>query len=111
MELAFANRQLRRVCEDDGCARGKYPEYVAESLQDRLADIRAADSPLDLLAGSPHLTPGRPARISIHLADDYQVYLEVNHSSPPTNGTGTIDWSRVRRLKVTTIRRAQRGNC
>jgi hypothetical protein len=53
MELAFETVALRRVCESGTEARKCYPEGTVEELQARLADIRAATSASDLVAGRP----------------------------------------------------------
>ena len=108
MELAFDTIQLRNWCEDPNKLLGSMKPKVVEQLKHRLADIRAANSPLDLLAGSPRLLDGKPARVVLRLADGYVLNCVVNHNTPRVDDTGKTDWSRVRRLRVTSIREASR---
>lgn len=103
MELAFRTLRLRALCEDPDLALVSLKPDVVEHLKSRLADLRAAESPLDLLAGAPQLIDGRAPRIAIRLADSHTLVCEVNHVNPKTDDSGRIDWIRVRRVKITFI--------
>lgn len=106
VELAFETKKLRSWCEDgDGTEAHLKPE-VAERLQDRLADCKAADSPVDLIAGVPQLIEGRYPRLKISLGEDYLIIFKINHIKIPLTTEGRIDWSRVRRIKVMSIGRS-----
>lgn len=77
---------------------------VAEALQHRLADLRAAASISDLVAGSPRMeTHGDTERLVIGLADNQEIVLEPNHRETPPNEAGTLDWSAVTRVKIVRI--------
>lgn len=103
MELAFETVGLRRVCESDTEARKRFPAETVEDLQDRLADIRAATSVSDLVAGQPSLDPQPPGRIRFGLDGGYELVCVGNHPRPPLAGGSLVDFSRMRRLRVVVI--------
>jgi len=105
MELAFGTRTLRSNCEDAERAALMWGLDVAERLKDRVADLRAAGSVRDLIAGSPTLSPGTPPTATLELAAGYRLVCEVNHAAIPSNEHGEVDWERVRRLKLTRVER------
>jgi hypothetical protein len=103
MELAFETVRLRRVCESDIEARKCFPEGTAEELQDRLADLRAATSVSDLVAGMPSLDAQPPGQIQFGLDGGYVLMCVGNHPRPPLTQEGLIDFRRMRRVKVVMI--------
>lgn len=103
MELAFDTQALRRVCESDVEARKRFPGETAGQLQDRLADMRAAASVSDLVAGRPSLDGQPPGWIRFSLEGGYELVCTANHPRPPVTDDGRVDFSRVRRVKVARI--------
>jgi hypothetical protein len=103
MELAFETPGLRRICESDTEARKHFPQSTAEALQDRLADLRAATSASDLVAGSPSMDARPPGQIRFGLEGGYELVCTANHPRPPFTDSGLVDFSRVRRVKVLRI--------
>lgn len=103
MELAFETAALRRVCESDVEARKCYPEGTADELQARLADMRAAMSAADLVAGRPSVDLRPPASIRFRLDGGYELVCVGNHPAPPLTQDGLVDLNRVRRVRVVTI--------
>ena len=102
MELAFATQRLRAACEDGGIAAKDYNDLVVAQLQARLADLRAAESIHDLLAGNPRTHSGQ---VLIEIADGFVLVAKPNHRVVPLAGDGTVDWARVRRLQILGISR------
>lgn len=85
-------------------SRRRLGKPVADALQHRLADLRAAPSISDLVAGSPRLeTYGDTERLVIGLANDQEIVLVPNHRETPLNGSGMLDWSAVSRVKIVRI--------
>lgn len=107
MELAFQTRRLRTVCEEPIEAAKDYPPLVVAGLIRRVADIRAADSPLSLVAGSPSLATSGDPQVKVRLASDYILVGVANHQTCPVRQDGEIDWGRVRRLKIVGIDRTE----
>lgn len=107
MELAFETRRLRTVCEEPIEAAKDYPPSVVASLIRRVADIRAADSPLSLVAGSPSLATSGDPQVKMRLASDHILVGVANHQTCPERQDGKIDWPRVRRVKIVGIERTE----
>jgi hypothetical protein len=99
MELAFATKPLRSLCEDEDAAVEKFGEKVAEELRARIADLRAADSVGDIVAGTPQFFDDDP-RMTISVLEVLEIVLRPNHVKMQRQAKGGIDWSRVRRLKI-----------
>jgi toxin HigB-1 len=53
-EIRFKDRKLRELCEKQAVARKKLGEACAHKLRKRLADLEAAETVTDLVAGNPH---------------------------------------------------------
>jgi hypothetical protein len=49
IQLAFQNENLRKVCESTISAKRKFGGLAGPSLHARLADLKAADSPIELV--------------------------------------------------------------
>jgi hypothetical protein len=102
VEIAFATQRLRAICEDGSIAVTEYDSMVVEQLQARLADLRAAESAHDLLAGDPKLDSNR---LLIQLAHGFVLVAKPNHRASPLADDGIVDWRRVRRLQILEISR------
>ena len=103
MELAFETVALRQICESDIEARKCYPEEMVEELHARLADMRAAASVSDLVAGTPSLDARPPASIRFSLDGGYELVCVGNHPRPTLTKDGLVDFGRMRRVRVVAI--------
>ena len=106
MELAFKTRNLRDICEDAAVADDRYDDKVAQQLRGRLSDLRAAESPGDLVAGRPRFVEGKRPLLVLDLSSGFELICEANHVKPPRKEDGALDWLRVHRLKIVEIRGA-----
>lgn len=102
MELAFDTKSLRTICESEPHARRELGPNVAETLKHRLADMHAATSPKDLVAGRPRELPrsGTQPRMALDLSDGLSILFCANHPKAPLTARGDLDWSRVNRVKI-----------
>ncbi|HEY8606411.1 MAG TPA: hypothetical protein VIM12_04775 [Noviherbaspirillum sp.] len=107
IQLAFQDENLRKVCESTVSAKRKYGRLAGPSLHARLADLKAADSPADLVEwGFAEFDQASKDRIVIFVDDCYRILIAANHKPPP--GTpGQLDWKQVTRVKILSI---ERGN-
>ena len=55
LELSFLSDAIRDICLNRDTALKIFGDTKAEKLIDRLADIRAATSPIELISGKPRL--------------------------------------------------------
>ena len=56
MEIAFNTKSLRAICESEAKAKRELGPSVAGILKHRLADLQAAKSANDLVAGQPRMS-------------------------------------------------------
>lgn len=103
MELAFATRRLRTLCSDANQAAKALGQDRAAALRDRVADLRAASSPLELVAGSPELVDGVNPSVRMRLGRGTRLIVVVNHRRVPRDDNGHSDWRRIRRMRITAV--------
>ncbi len=75
---------------------------VAGALKKRLADLDAARTVDELLAGRPRVSKDHLS-YSVQLDGGYALVFMANHVKNPTNNAGEVDWQRVSRIKITRI--------
>ncbi len=106
MQLAFHSASIRTICESERHAKQELGDAVAEVLKHRLADMSAATSVRDLVAGRPRILGGTiPQQMVVDLRDNYLVAFTANHTKNPVTETGDLDWERVSRVKILRIER------
>lgn len=104
MELAFETEDLRTMCERESEAVSALGPEVARALRHRLADIAAASAVSELPAGNPRVIPGNSNELLyVDLGAEHFLALVPNHRRNPTTEDGSVDWSRVWRLKLIKI--------
>lgn len=98
MHVGFSSKALRDICEQRKLAVRRFGQEDAELIMHRLADLDAAQTIEDLVIGFV-LVPNvllqqiivRPALV---------ISFTSNHLRTPMTSTGTVDWSRVTRIKI-----------
>jgi hypothetical protein len=101
LELAFATKELRSACEDAACAEASYGPVVAAALVGRLADLRAAEHPLELPFADARPAAGTdPDRVVVTLAAGRALVIACNHAKPPRGADGAVAWEHVNRIIV-----------
>jgi len=104
IQLAFQDERIRGMCESSVSAKRRLGKAAGLSLFARLADLRAAGSPQDLVdLGFAKFTLDE-SRIVIPLDDGYFVEAAANHHKLPRQ-SGKLDWRRVTRVKILSIER------
>lgn len=107
VDLAFANKNVRHLCESHSRARKFLGDAVASQLRSRLADIDAAANPTELKAGDPReLTGDCGGQLALSLCDRHFLVLTAVGDKVPTTHTGTVDWGKVTRAMVLRIEKA-----
>lgn len=104
LELAFESKELRDICESKAEARRILGDRVARMLRHRLADLSAATSPKDLVAGAPRLGQQR-GTMALDLSEGNVIVFKANHPTNPKTTAGHIDWENVSRVKILRIGR------
>jgi proteic killer suppression protein len=104
LELAFANKSLRELCESEAQADRHLGPTIAQKLRRRLSDLRAARNVKDLVAGRPReLAGGRRGCVGVQLSSESRLVFCANHTVLPVLETGDVDWSKVSRVKILSI--------
>lgn len=104
MELAFNSKSLRTICESERQAKLVLGDKVAEILKHRVADLRAAKSVKDMVAGQRRVLDGTQGRyMVVDLCDGRRIVFTANHTKNPITRSGDLDWERVSRIKILRI--------
>jgi hypothetical protein len=103
MILAFDSEELRTTCEDADAARSQVGENVAAALRVRIADLRAIDSIDDLLVGRAAPKGESSDVLEVELVAGVVMTFVPNHNRPRVTDAGAVDWTRVRRIRLTRI--------
>ena len=104
MQLAFESQWLRTLCEQDIEAEQQLGNSASRALQHRLADLQAASSVVDLVAGHPRIVEDSNIEcLVIDLAESSELVLVANHTANPLTDLGRLDWSSITRVKVVRI--------
>lgn len=101
LHFAFNSEHLRTICEKYAVAKRELGKETADALIGRLADIRAARSIAELVAGNPRFLPeASTPTVIIDLTPGYQLSFCANHTKNPVTERGELDWTRVGRIKI-----------
>ncbi len=101
MELAFATKSLRQLCESEDRAKRDLGVAMATKLRRRVADLYAATTLGDLVAGRPRrLTGTRGRDIALDLDAGSRMIFRPNHRNIAKLESGEVDWSSVTRIKI-----------
>lgn len=104
LELAFENKELRKICEDSNSAIEMYGQQVSSRLQTRLADLQAINSVKELIAGYPSvLNDESDITYKIDLVNGHRLIFCANHIKVPRNENGEVDWLKVHNIKILRI--------
>lgn len=104
MEIAFDTEELLNLCIDESLVERLFCPEAAGGLRNRLDDMRAADSVLQLPAGRPRrdLCDGVDC-YRVEFYKDLWLTIIPNHLEPRMNAQGATDWGRVRRVRIVSV--------
>jgi hypothetical protein len=72
-------------------------------LRRRLADLRAASSVNDLVAGTPQLSRDASGAMQLNIGEGFVIRFVPNHPKQSKVGDRDLDWKGVTRVKVVGI--------
>ena len=101
MEVSFKTKAVRTLCEQPEVATAHLGIDVARMLMNRLADLSAAESIDDVLAGQKTMNG---EVVELRLCGKYALTLSCGHFHPPLLSAGGIDWPKVSRIRVDGIK-------
>ena len=101
MEITFGSRKLQKLCEQQAEANKKLGTACARKLRSRLADLDAANSVQDLVAGRPHPLQGKRAgQFALDLQGAKRLVFDSANDPVPRKEDGSINWSKVTRIRI-----------
>lgn len=107
MEVSFANSKLQKLCNSDKKLRGEYGQRMANLIQQRLAELSAADTLEDMrtLPGARchELTQNLKGLLAVVLVHPDRLAFRPKESPLPKKQDGGLDWSRVRHIEIAGI--------
>ena len=104
MDIEFKNSGLKKQCEDPRLAIRKFGEACAKKLRTRIADIQAAASVSELVAGNPHpLIGNHHMQYSLKLDKGVRLLIEPAENPYPVRDDGGIDWQQVKKVRIVYI--------
>ncbi len=101
MEVAYATKEIRRLCEEEKHQLKKLGKKRSKRLKNRLIELRAVEHVNELQLGGPHeLTGDRAGQYSVDLAGPMRLLFESTEQPPPALAAGGIDWQQVKSIRI-----------
>jgi len=103
--ISYESKDLRSLCEQSELAEKKWGKLVAQQLLRRIADIRAATTSLDVVAGQKRFVgTGPDQHMVLQLAGGYCLVVAPNPRSHIAPGhLGDQAWGRIARVKIARV--------
>lgn len=101
LQLTFRDDVVREMCECSAVAERALGSHAAKRLRARLSDICAADSILEVVAGSPKFLAR--GEIVFTLYPPHKMVLEAAMTRLPKNDKGEVDWNVVDTYRVVRV--------
>src|SRR2546423_1516102 len=109
MELAFRTKSLRSLCGDESIAAQQLGRNLATELRARVADLRAATSFDDIVAGQPAFLNDHDPRAIIALGEGVTIVIRPNHPETTRNVQPRFEWKQVYRIRIDEVTMPQAG--
>ncbi|MDD5558436.1 killer suppression protein [Candidatus Methylomirabilis sp.] len=107
MEITFSSRKLQKVCNSEKEMRARFGKPLAERLQQRLAELKAADTLEDIRrlpsARCHELSQNRKGQLAVDVVHPKRLIFEPDHNPVPHKTDGGLDWSHVTKIRVIEI--------
>jgi proteic killer suppression protein len=105
MEVLFSDRKLRVICASDRQMRAAFGQIRARKIQQRLVQLRAAETLEDLRLLAPgrchQLTGDLHGHLALHLDGPYRLIFKP--AMWVETSSGGLDWQAVQTVVVTEI--------
>lgn len=104
MDISFANKKLKDVCERQAKAVTTLGAEAARKLRARLCDLDAAEFVAELVAGRPHpLVGDRAGQFALDITGSMRLVFEPANDPIPRRVDQSIDWSSVTSVRIVFI--------
>lgn len=104
MEVSFETTRMQKLCTSEKDMRKKWGGLSAKKLQQRLSELRAAET-LDDISRLPfarchELKGNRAGQLSLDLAHPYRLIIRPDHDPVLVKPDGGLDWGQVTKVVV-----------
>lgn len=107
MVISFASSQLQKLCNSEKVMQKKLGAPMAEKLQQRLAELQAADNLADISRLPPprchELKQDRQGDLAVDLVHPNRLIFRPDHDPIPAKADGGLDWAQVTRIVIVEI--------
>jgi len=104
MDFDYSSADLKAICEQEKLMIRHYGKPCSRKLRTRLADLRAASSVAELVAGHPHPLKGdRAGQFALDLTGGKRLVFEPANKPVPKRKDKSIDWSLVTKIRIVFI--------
>jgi proteic killer suppression protein len=95
---------LEKLCLTERQQKKELGAVGAKKLRSRLADIEAAATVRDLVAGRPHPLEGdRDGQFAVNLDGGRRLVFEPDHDPIPYEADGSVAWEKVTAVRIVWI--------
>lgn len=106
MQISFASKKLKEICEEERALRRQHGETCARKVKSRLLDLEAASS-LEVMRSLPghchELTKERAGQLALRLSGGKRLIIQPTTDPVPTKPDGGLDWSAVDAVEIVEI--------
>jgi len=107
MEVFFSGSKLQKTCNSAKKLRGSYGPRMVELIQQRLAELTAAETLEDMRtlpgARGHELTQNLKGYLAVDLVHPDRLAFRPANSPLPKKPDGGLDWSKVTQIEVVGI--------
>ncbi len=108
MDVSFSTAKLAKICNSEKKLRGEHGPRMAALIQQRLAELRAADTLEDMrsLPGARcHELKGDLAgHLAVDLVHPDRLVFKPDHDPIPVKDDGGINWDEITAVEVIGMR-------
>lgn len=104
MDIEFSSPDLQALCEQQRLMTRQLGDNCGRKLRARVADLTAATSVAELVAGRPHPLKGdRAGQFALDLYGGKRLVFEPAHNPVPTRKDGSLAWELVTKIRIVFI--------
>ncbi len=107
MDVYFRTKKMQGLCSSSKKMTRKLGSRLATKLQQRLAELQAAESLADISRLPParchELKQDREGQLSVDLVHPYRLVFEPGDDPVPCKVDGGLDWHRVTSVVVVEV--------
>ena len=101
MTVSYSDSKIQKCCLHPAVATKELGADSCRKLHNRLSDLMAAKTVLELIAGRPHPYKGRDeTRFSLDLSQGKRLIFVPTRLPPPRKEDGGVDWSLVTEITI-----------